>query len=930
MSTKTPPNVIKLAFQRYCVVLALFVFASLIILVKTAYIMFVQHDYWMAVSTKFESRFKPLAATRGNILSADGQVLATSLPEYRIYLDPMSWEPDSARRVKDQIVRDSILTTKMDSMLTGMKRIIPDLDIEKTRAAILKGRAQQKHNISLYPKRVTYIQLTELKKVPLLNLPIGKSGFTTEEFRRRKNPYGRLAIRTIGNLRSENDEALNGLELAFDSVLSGKPGVYHRQKVANRYINLVDTPAVDGCDVVTTIDVGMQDLTEKVLGNQLRAIGARAGMCILMEVQTGNVKAMSSLSRLENGNYAEIDPRAVTNMMEPGSVFKPMSFMVAMDDGKINMNTTCNTGNGIREMHGRKMRDSDWRKGGNGVLTVPEIIKKSSNVGVSTLIDNAYASNPDQFVSGLQRIGIMEDLHIPIPGYKKPRIRYRRDNPDRWYGTTLPWMSIGYETQIPPISTLTFYNGVANGGKLVAPRFVTEVRRGNEVVQEYPTVVLRERMCKPEVLRNIQICLEGVVGKNTGTGKLAYSKNFAIAGKTGTAQIWSKEGFASNYLVSFAGYFPADRPRYSMIVCIEKGAPAYGGIHCCPVFKKVAEGVMAKNRKTDYKAAIDTTALRTVPPMMQNGNLVTLSQVLNELQVPHRNNYRTSEGLAWGAPAHQGTVMLNNETSSKGLPSVIGYGLRDAVYRLERMGVKVKVTGMGRVVAQSLPAGTPIKPKMVVKIALSMEHKIPEDWKESEEIPASTETENSSSEQPSPRNKEENPQRESTTPVLVPSEKKTEKKTEKKDSSAGKKKATSANNKGASSNTKEHSSEKKEDASKKKNTSSDKKGEMKSKSATQSDESKKKEKSKKDNKSSKKEEKSSKKQDSTPKKDTSKKDTPNKDKTSSKDKRESASVKKETSPKKKEDGSKKKDSASKSKETATRKKDDSSKKSNKK
>ena len=925
MSTKTPPNVIKLAFQRYCVVLALFVFASLIILVKTAYIMFVQHDYWMAVSTKFESRFKPLAATRGNILSADGQVLATSLPEYRIYLDPMSWEPDSARRVKDQIVRDSILTTKMDSMLTGMKRIIPDLDIEKTRAAILKGRAQQKHNISLYPKRVTYIQLTELKKVPLLNLPIGKSGFTTEEFRRRKNPYGRLAIRTIGNLRSENDEALNGLELAFDSVLSGKPGVCHRQKVANRYINLVDTPAVDGCDVVTTIDVGMQDLTEKVLGNQLRAIGARAGMCILMEVQTGNVKAMSSLSRLENGNYAEIDPRAVTNMMEPGSVFKPMSFMVAMDDGKINMNTTCNTGNGIREMHGRKMRDSDWRKGGNGVLTVPEIIKKSSNVGVSTLIDNAYASNPDQFVSGLQRIGIMEDLHIPIPGYKKPRIRYRRDNPDRWYGTTLPWMSIGYETQIPPISTLTFYNGVANGGKLVAPRFVTEVRRGNEVVQEYPTVVLRERMCKPEVLRNIQICLEGVVGKNTGTGKLAYSKNFAIAGKTGTAQIWSKEGFASNYLVSFAGYFPADRPRYSMIVCIEKGAPAYGGIHCCPVFKKVAEGVMAKNRKTDYKAAIDTTALRTVPPMMQNGNLVTLSQVLNELQVPHRNNYRTSEGLAWGAPAHQGTVMLNNETSNKGLPSVIGYGLRDAVYRLERMGVKVKVTGMGRVVAQSLPAGTPIKPKMVVKIALSMEHKIPEDWKESEEIPASTETENSSSEQPSPRNETVTPQKETKTPVLVPSEKKTEKKTEKKDSSAEKKKETSANNKGASSNSKEHSSEKKEDASKKKDTSSDKKGEVKSKSATQSDESKKKEKSKKDNKSSKKEEKSSKKQDSPPKK-----DTPNKDKTSSKDKRESAPVKKETSPKKKEDGSKKKDSASKSKETATRKKDDSSKKSNKK
>ena len=467
--------------------------------------MFVEHDYWMTVSLRYEKKLKPLPATRGNILSADGQVLATSLPEYRLFLDPMSWEPDSARRVKDQVVRDSILNTKLDSMLTGVKRIIPDFEVERTREAILKGRKKCSHSISLYPKRVTYIQLTELKKLPLLNLPLGKSGFYTEEYRRRKNPYGRLAIRTIGSLRSENDEPLNGLELAFDSLLSGKPGTYHKLKVANRYITQIDTPSVDGCDLVTTIDVGMQDLTEKVLGDQLRSIGARAGMCILMEVQTGNIKAISSLSRLENGGYAEIDPRAVTNMMEPGSVFKPMSFMVAMEDGKINMNTTCNTGNGIREMYGRKMRDSDWRKGGNGVLTVPEIIKKSSNVGVSTLIDNAYASNPDQFVAGLQRIGIMEDLHIPIPGYKKPRIRYRKDNPDRWYGTTLPWMSIGYETQVPPISTLTFYNGVANGGRLVAPRFVTEARRGDEVVQEFPTVVLREKMCKPEVLRNIQI-----------------------------------------------------------------------------------------------------------------------------------------------------------------------------------------------------------------------------------------------------------------------------------------------------------------------------------------------------------------------------------------------------------------------------------------
>lgn len=717
---------------------AMFIFVAFIILAKTAYLMFVERDYWLAVGEKYESTIKPFPATRGNILSADGQVLATSLPEYRIYLDPMSWEPDSARRVKDQHKRDSILNTKVDSMLTGMKRILPDLNMEETRERIMKGRSKESHSISLYPKRVTYIQLTELKKLPLLNLPVGKSGLYTEEFRRRKNPYGRLAIRTIGNLRNENDEALNGLELAYDSVLSGKPGYTRRQKVGNRYLNILDTPAVAGCDVVTTLDVGMQDLTEKVLGEQLKAIGAKVGMCILMEVQTGNVKAISSLSRLENGNYAEIDPRAVTNMMEPGSVFKPMSFMVAMEDRKIDMNTTFNTGNGIREMHGRKMRDSDWRKGGNGVLTVPEIIKKSSNVGVSSLIDNAYSSDPDKFVEGLQRIGIMEDLHIPIPGYKKPRIRFRRDNPDRWYGTTLPWMSIGYETQVPPISTLTFYNGVANGGKLVQPRFVTEIRRGDEVVQEFPTVVLRERMCRPEVLRNIQICLEGVVGKNSGTGKAAYSKYFPIAGKTGTAQIWSKAGFASNYLVSFAGYFPANAPKYSMIVCIEKSAPAYGGIHCGPVFRKIAEGVMARNFHTNYNAAVDTTMQRTAPPFMPKGNLVALNQVLTDLNLSHSNNFRMQEGLAWGAPALHAGIALNNEGAQKGLPSVVGYGLRDAVYRLERMGVKVRAEGFGHVVAQSLPPGTPLKRGLVVRLVLSTDKKAMVEFTEEEENATTT------------------------------------------------------------------------------------------------------------------------------------------------------------------------------------------------
>lgn len=722
MDDKQPKYNTRRVLARYKFIGFLFGFFGLVILLKAAYLMTVDRDYWLAVNAKFESEYKPLPATRGNILSADGQLLATSLPEYRIFLDPMSWERDSVKREKDQKRRDSILTHCMDSIVNGMHQIIPDLDPQTLRRRIIEGRRKKKHNIALYSqKRVTHLQLLELKKLPLFRLSVGMGGFRYEEFRRRKNPYGNLAARTVGKLRSDNDSALSGLELAFDTELSGRPGVCHREKVSNRYIDVVDTTAEDGCDVVTTLDVSMQDLTEKVLGDQLRHLNARAGMCILMEVATGDVKAISSLSRLSDGSYAEIEPRAVTNMMEPGSVFKPMSFMVAMDDGKITMNSTYDTGSGVKDIYGRKMRDADWRKGGNGVMTVPEIIKRSSNVGVSGLIDRAYGRDPDKFVEGLQRIGIMEDLHIPIPGYRVPRIRYKRDNAAKWYGTTLSWMSIGYETQVPPISTLTFYNGVANGGKLVQPRFVTEIRRNDEVIKEFPVVVLREKMCKDQTLRDIQTCLEGVIGKNSGTGKAAYSKYFRMAGKTGTAQIWSKHGFAANYLVSFAGYFPADHPKYSMIVCIEKTAPAYGGAHCGPVFKKIAETVMARDLNPDYRTARDSTEQLHSLPFMAAGNLNALNNVLTGIGMGHQGLPVTASGIVWGYNAGEDKrIILSQEATSQGMPSLIGYGLRDAVYRLERMGLRVKATGVGHVVRQSIAPGTKVQRGMRVGLLLSL------------------------------------------------------------------------------------------------------------------------------------------------------------------------------------------------------------------
>lgn len=705
---------------RHRILLILMILVGIAIFTKAAYIMFVEKDYWLTVAAKIEKDAKPIPAPRGNILSADGQMLAASLPEYRLYYDPFSYEKDSARREKDYAFRDSVLHAGMDSIVTEMKKIIPEIDTIRLRRLLTEGRKRGSRCLSLHHRRISYIQLQEIKQLPFFRLSNKRIGFNPEEFRRRKNPFGQLASRTLGRLRPENDSAQSGLELAFDSVLTGKPGVGHLGRVGNRWVDVVDTLPVPGCDVVTTLDVKVQDFVEKTLREQLSSIDAIAGMCILMEVKTGDVKAISSLSKTANGNYQELEPRAVTNMMEPGSVFKPMSFMVAMEDGKINMNTTFDTGNGVRMIHGSRMSDVSWRKGGDGVLSVPEIIKKSSNVGTSMLIYNAYHDDPDKFVEGIHRIGVTEDLKIPIPGYQTPKVKFRRDDPSKWYGTTLPWMSIGYETQIPPISTLTFYNGVANGGRLVAPRFVTSIRRGDEVVQEYPTVVLREQMCRPEVVRNIQICLEGVVGKNSGTGKAAYSREFPIAGKTGTAQIHEGGRRSDRYIVSFAGYFPADAPRYSMIVCIEKGGVAYGGAHCGPVFKSVAEMVMARSLKRDYSAAADSSENRTAVPPMLAGNIHALQTVLDNFKLPYQKSPLASTENAWGFNSAGMTgIVITPEEAQEGLPSVVGYGLRDAVFRLERLGVKVRTTGVGRVVRQSHDAGTPIKKGLVVKLELS-------------------------------------------------------------------------------------------------------------------------------------------------------------------------------------------------------------------
>ena len=717
---------VKQVTKRYAVVASLLVLACLFVIGKAIYIMTIKKDYWMAINDRFIKENEVVQPTRGNILADDGELLAASLPEYKIFMDFMSWEKDPKRQAKEQAKRDSLLMCKMDSICQGVHAVLPQIDPKAFRELLLKGRKEKSHHWKLYDKRISYIQYRQLKQLPLFRLSANTGGFHTEEFKTRKNPYGHLANRTIGDLYYMKDSARTGLELKFDSILRGKPGIAHRQKVLNRYLTIIDKPAEDGLDVQTTLNVGMQDICEKALSDKLTEIDANSGVCILMEVATGDIKAMTSLRKMNDGSYQEINADAVKNLYEPGSVFKPMSFLVGMDDGYIHMTDVVDVGCGIKEMYGRKMRDANWRSGGSGVVTVPQILQKSLNVGVSTLIDRAYHNQPRKFVEGIYRIGVAEDLKIPIPGYAKPRIRMPKSDLSNWSKTALPWMSIGYETQIPPITTVNFYNGIANNGKMLRPRLVKAILKNGEVVKDFPVVVLREHMAKPEAVKNIQDCLESVV--SIGLGKKAGSPFFHVSGKTGTAQIWTKNGFAAQYLVSFAGYFPSEHPLYSCIVCIQKGAPASGGGMCAPVFKRVAETVMAQRRSTDYTSVRDT--MNCLQPLVCAGNINAAQTILEQLNIKFQSALYSSDEntLTWGVARTDGSgVTLNSVSVPKDeiVPDVRGYGLRDAVYRLERMGLRVRVRGIGRVSSQNLQPGYRFKRGQQIELILGDPDDIP-------------------------------------------------------------------------------------------------------------------------------------------------------------------------------------------------------------
>ena len=708
---------------RFSCLVIIMMAVTLAMLGKALYMMTAERKFWLDVSERVKLDSTAITPTRGNILSCDGKLMASSLPEFEIFMDFKTLHDAGT---------DTLWRENIDAIATGLNNIFPERSAHDFKTYLEEGRAKQSRYWPIWPKRIDYNTLCDVRALPVFNIKSKyRSGFIFKEYNARKHPYGSLALRTIGDLFGKKDSAICGIELSFDRELRGIDGVKHRRKILNKYLDIIDTPPTDGLDVVTTIDVGIQDLAERALVQELKEpdVHGDVGVAIVMEVATGDIKAIVNMEKCGDGEYRERKNHAVSDLMEPGSVFKTASIMVALDDGVVDTTARVETAGGVWPMYGREMRDHNWRRGGYGMLTLPQTLMVSSNIGVSRIIDDHYRNCPEKYVEGIHRLGLADDLKLPIAGSSPAKIRMpKKDKRGKqyvnWSKTTLPWMSIGYETQVPPISTVTFYNAIANNGKMMRPRLVKAVMKDGEVIKEFPPVVMRPSICKSKTLGEIQTILEHVVSQ--GLGKRAGSPSFKVAGKTGTAQVAKGGGYKMgtvHYLLSFAGYFPADAPRYSCIVCIQKsGLPASGGGMSGKVFHDIAEGIMAQSLKMDVKDAHDENSI--LEPDVKSGNIIAADYVLTHLGYETRADWSGSYADGnpiWGhATRGNGHIALTRQakTQANVMPDVTGMGARDAVFLIESRGVKTKLYGRGKVTQQSIAAGHTISNGMACILTL--------------------------------------------------------------------------------------------------------------------------------------------------------------------------------------------------------------------
>ena len=661
-----------ISYRIYLVAFFLFIMA-VAIAVKLTNIQWVEGDYYRKLAKERTVKNFVIPANKGNIYSADGSLLATSIPNYEIRFDAVAPKTEVFEKNIKQLA---------DSLGKLLNKSSDTFERELRRARVNKSR------YFLVARDLSYTEYIAIKSFPLFNLGAYKGGIIVEQETVREHPIGKIAERTIGYIGRDVNGHINpvGVEGAYSNYLNGKDGRILKQKIAKgQWKPISDVNQVepqDGYDVISTIDVFIQDIAHHALLKQLEEYQADHGCVVVMETKTGYVKAISNLGRNEKtGMYSERLNYAVRESHEPGSTFKLVDLMALLDDKLVDTSAVFDSKGGEIKYFGKSVRDS--HEGGYGKISLARGFEVSSNTVMVQAVYNNYKSNPTQFVNHINSYGLNKKLGIGFNGEGAPYIPQPSDK--KWSRLTLPWMAFGYNVSVTPLQTLAYYNAVANNGEMVKPLFVSEIREWNKTIKKYDKVVLNPKICSQETIHKLKAILENVVKR--GTGSKLFSKDFSMAGKTGTAQVnYAKAGGAEKYYASsFVGYFPADHPKYSCIVVVHKPNTTnnnyYGADVAGPVFKRIAQKIFTDSPTTNE---------------IKN---------LNRKIQKQESNYNSYYAKA--------------QKKIKSIPNVRGMAGMDAVALLENLGLKVKAIGIGKVKKQSLQAGENINKNATIILELS-------------------------------------------------------------------------------------------------------------------------------------------------------------------------------------------------------------------
>jgi len=661
-----------ISYRIYLVAFAVFLMA-IAIAVKLTNIQWVEGDYYRKLAKERTVKNFVIPANKGNIYSADGSLLATSIPNYEIRFDAVAPKSEAFEKSVKSL-SDSL------AVLLGKSANFFENEFRKARV--------NKNRYYLVARDLSYTEYVKIKDFPLFNLGTYKGGIIVEQETVRKRPIGKIAERTIGYERRNSDGSSNGkgIEWAYRKYLNGKDGKILKQKISKgqwkpiRDVNEVDPQ--DGYDVVSTIDVFIQDIAHHALLKQLEDYQADHGCVVVMETNTGQIKAISNLGKAEDGSYYETTNYAVAEAHEPGSTYKLVDLMSLLEDKKIDTSAVFDTYGGIITYSGKSVRDS--HRGGYGKISLARGFELSSNTVMVQAVYNNYKNNPSQFVNHINSYGLNKCLGLSIKGEGIPYVPQPSDK--NWSNLSLPWMAFGYGVSITPLQTLTFYNAVANNGEMVKPQFVSEIKEWNRTIKKFDKEVINPKICSHETILKLKAVLLNVVKK--GTASKLYSKDFSMAGKTGTAAVnYAKDGGAEKYYASsFVGYFPADNPKYSCIVVVHKPSTVhnnyYGADVAGPVFKKIAQKIF-----TDTPS---TNEIKNINKKIQK----------------QENDYD-----AYFVKSQKQQISI--------VPDVKGMSGMDAVALFGNLGVKVKIIGIGKVKKQSIQPGENLSKNTIITLELS-------------------------------------------------------------------------------------------------------------------------------------------------------------------------------------------------------------------